>query len=191
MEKYKLSEIEQIKPIPGVHFIIDYKGNEFEFKPFCYEDGYCIEPDMVAGYNVFYKGEYIRNWPLPTLNVPELEKDLFEEIETNIINAREQRAKDAKKANKTKIVKIAATARKRLCQIVKDCLKAKGTIDVNINFHTTYGEGTSRHITSVTCDEGKIIVMGESDDGSSFAEDLMVYSISEILQIANELVDKC
>ena len=81
MKKYELSEVNQIEPKVGENFIIVCNGNEFEFKPFYYEDDTMIDPNMVAGYDVFHNEEYIRSWNDPELDPDDMETQLFAEIE--------------------------------------------------------------------------------------------------------------
>ena len=187
MKKYDISEINKIEPIVGERFTIVYEGNEFEFKPFYYEDDNCIEPDMVAGYNVYYDGDYVRNWPEPELDEDGLE-DLFLEIERNIINPRKNEGKIEE------IEQIAVDARQRLVDVISNNLKGKKKrIDINVSFCNDWDEDryTEVNVLAVRKNrKGEIIVHYECD-GEEYEDDIMLYSFDEIYKIAMAVVSKC
>ena len=181
MKKYELSEVSQIEPKVGERFIIVYDGNEFEFKPFYYEDDIIIEPDMVAGYNVFYNGEYIRNWNDPELDPYELETEFFAEIERNVL----------KSPNDDTIESIGMTARQNLVNVIRGCLDKQGEIEVNVDIYSNCDEDRYTHTTikSVAFDEDKNVVLNyEDDEGEEYSEDIMLFSFDEIFKIAKAVV---
>ena len=183
MKKYELSEVSQIEPKVGERFIIVYDGNEFEFKPFYYEDDIMMDPNMVAGYNVFYKGKHIRNWNDPELDPDELESQLFAEIERNVL----------KSPNDDTIENIAMTARQNLVNVIRGCLDKQGEIEVNVVLCSDCDEDRYTHttITSVAFDEDKNVVVNcENDEGEKYSEDIMPYSLDEIYKIAKAVFSK-
>ena len=187
MKKYDISEINEIQPKVGERFTIVYNGNEFEFKPFYYEDDCHIEPDMVAGYNVYYDGEYIRNYNDPELEEERLE-DLFSEVECNIINPRKNEGKIEE------IEQIAVDARQRLVDVISNNLKGKKKrIGINVSFCNDWDEDryTEVNVLAVRKNrKGEIIVHYECD-GEEYEDDIMLYSFDEIYKIAMAVVSKC
>lgn len=187
MKKYDISEINEIQPKVGERFTIVYNGNEFEFKPFYYEDDVCLEVDMVAGYNVYYDGDYIRNYNDPELEEEHLES-LFSEVERNIINPRKNKGKIKE------IEQIAVDARQRLVDVINNNLKGKKKqIGINVSFCNDWDEDryTEANVLAIRKNRKGEIVVHYECDGEEYEDDIMLYSFDKIYKIAMAVVSKC
>ena len=187
MKKYDISEINEIQPKVGERFTIVYNGNEFEFKPFYYEDDVCLEVNMVAGYNVYYDGDYIRNYNDPELEEERLE-DLFSEIERNIIKPSQNKGKV------DELNAIALDARQKLVEEISGALKGKKKkLAINVTFASDCDEDrySVTNVVSVRKNKKGDIILHCECEGDEYDEDIMLYSFDEIYKIAMAVVSEC
>lgn len=137
----------------------------FRIHPYCFEDDYCMEPNVLGGYSIYIGEEYLGDL-----------KEISEEKLYMMIPD----LNDTLKEFRSKLFAIIT---------YKLLSTPDKTIDVNITMHSTTDEDRyiETKIKSIYLDKDNYIMIKSEIEDDTFNEELDLYSIDEIINIINHI----